>query len=139
MPELSKPGTELLPCPFCGHAPVWAPARLSGRIIPAILVCINGECFGPHTTATGDDAIAQWNKRSVPAQQQPIDHVREALEFYADPKRYNGANQRIEGEPDGWQPFEFPYLWDVTRDGGHIARDALRAVPPQNDTPNNGS
>ncbi|WP_027521717.1 hypothetical protein [Bradyrhizobium sp. Ec3.3] len=51
-----------------------------------------------------------------------------ALRFYADSKRYSGPNQRIKGEPDEYQPKDAPYLWDVTRDGGKIARDALDEV-----------
>ena len=49
--------------------------------------------------------------------------LREALEFYADPNRYNGANQRNDGT-DKWSG-DKPYIQDVTRDGGAIAREAL--------------
>lgn len=49
--------------------------------------------------------------------------LREALEFYADPNRYNGANQRNDGT-DRWSG-DKPYIQDVTRDGGAIAREAL--------------
>ncbi len=47
------------------------------------------------------------------------------LQFYADPKRYEGDNQRLVGEPDTYQPKDCPYLWSVNRDGGNIARSAL--------------
>jgi hypothetical protein len=53
--------------------------------------------------------------------------VVEALQFYADPRRYRGPNQpRPEG--DEFTPSKFPYMIDVTRDGGLIARDAIAAV-----------
>lgn len=51
--------------------------------------------------------------------------LRAALGFYAEPRRYNGANQSMRrGEAD---PFtgDAHYLLDVTRDGGNIARQAL--------------
>lgn len=48
-----------------------------------------------------------------------------SLRFYADPKRYEGDNQRLVGEPDVYQPKDCPYLWSVNRDGGKIARAAL--------------
>ncbi|TWA92053.1 hypothetical protein [Bradyrhizobium stylosanthis] len=48
-----------------------------------------------------------------------------ALRFYEDPRRYYGPHQPIDGEPDRYQPKDEPHLWDVARDGGQIARDAL--------------
>lgn len=63
--------------------------------------------------------------------QQECDRLREAaremvkaLEFYANPKRYEGPNQR----PIAGDKFTAPdaaYLQDVTRDHGAIARAAL--------------
>lgn len=51
--------------------------------------------------------------------------LRRALEFYANPQRYCGSNQNpTDGDP--YQPETCPYLWDVGRDGGEIARKALR-------------
>jgi hypothetical protein len=62
-----------------------------------------------------------------------IDELEAALRFYADHKRYNGANQRNEIS----DPFSAgPYLQDVTRDGGDIARKALHALEP---FPGNGA
>ena len=52
-----------------------------------------------------------------------IERLRKALAFYADPKRYMGPNQRNEFS-DPFSPG--PYLQDVTRDGGEIARRAIR-------------
>ncbi|MCP3471460.1 hypothetical protein NLM33_14085 [Bradyrhizobium sp. CCGUVB1N3] len=48
-----------------------------------------------------------------------------ALRFYGDPRRYDGPHRPINGEPDRYQPKDEPRLWDVARDGGQIARDAL--------------
>lgn len=50
--------------------------------------------------------------------------LRKALEFYADPRRYNGSNLRpIKG--DGYAPVGLVYCYDVLRDHGKIARKAL--------------
>ena len=54
-----------------------------------------------------------------------IKKLQTALRFYADSWRYSGPNQRIIGEPDEYQPKDLPYLYDVTRDQGRIARTAL--------------
>ncbi|KRQ99195.1 hypothetical protein CQ12_39225 [Bradyrhizobium jicamae] len=43
---------------------------------------------------------------------------------YGDPRR-DGPHQPIDGEPDRYQPKDEPHPWDVARDGGQIARDAL--------------
>lgn len=53
--------------------------------------------------------------------------MREALDFYADPTRYHGPNQRND-HADKWSG-ESPYIRDVTRDGGAIARAALAEQP----------
>lgn len=50
--------------------------------------------------------------------------MREALEFYADDKRYWGPNQNNPGN-DPHTPEDAPYLTDVTRDRGDRARAAL--------------
>lgn len=58
-----------------------------------------------------------------------LDKAEEALRFYADMARYQGANNRRTG-PDPYAPEpNFSYLWDVTRDGGQIARAALSTMP----------
>ncbi len=50
-----------------------------------------------------------------------------ALEFYANPHRYDGPNrQAIEGDP--YAKTDDVYLRDVTRDHGEIARAALALV-----------
>jgi hypothetical protein len=56
------------------------------------------------------------------------ERLREALTFYADKKRYRGANQRLNG-PDKFTENAglTAYLLDVTRDDGLIARNALDA------------
>lgn len=55
----------LLPCPFCGGAPVFDghPGGVMGQIR-----CSNHDCFGPKTTALHRaDSIQQWNTRASPA------------------------------------------------------------------------
>lgn len=52
-----------------------------------------------------------------------------ALEFYANPKRYEGPNTSpIPNDP--FQPDNLSYRLDVTRDGGRIARAALENHSP---------
>lgn len=54
-----------------------------------------------------------------------IVRLRHALEFYADPRRYDGPNQRpIEGDP--YAKPDAAYIMDVTRDNGAIAKKALK-------------
>lgn len=48
-----------------------------------------------------------------------------ALKFYADEMRYRGANQPAL-EKDPYTEHGEPYMQDVTRDWGTIARQALR-------------
>jgi hypothetical protein len=51
--------------------------------------------------------------------------LRTALEFYADPRRYEGPNTNpIPNDP--YQPEELVYRLDIIRDGGQIARNALK-------------
>lgn len=51
--------------------------------------------------------------------------LREALEFYADSRRYQGANQTCREGDDRFTPKGFPFLIDASRDHGEIARAAL--------------
>lgn len=53
-----------------------------------------------------------------------VRRLREALEFYADPRRYNGPNQYNPGD-DPHSPQHAAYLTDVTRDNGGRAYAAL--------------
>lgn len=50
-----------------------------------------------------------------------------ALEFYADPRRYDGPNQRLTSD-DKYTPTDAGYMQDVTRDGGALARKTLAAI-----------
>jgi len=77
------------------------------------------------------DGASQHDRSEVMAQAVANGHLlaaswemREALEFYADPTRYHGPNQP---RPDGdrFTDENNPYMKDVTRDGGAIARAAL--------------
>ena len=53
-----------------------------------------------------------------------VERLTTALEFYADRRRYQGANQRpIPG--DKFQPEGVVYRWCIERDGGDIAKLAL--------------
>jgi hypothetical protein len=49
-----------------------------------------------------------------------------ALKFYADPLRYRGPNQSCIPNGDPYTPLDAAYRQDVTRDQGHIAREAIR-------------
>jgi hypothetical protein len=65
-----------------------------------------------------------------------IDAMKRALEFYADPKRYRGANQNNAG--DKFTDPQAPYMLDVTRDGGEIARKALSTIEQAHPLPQDG-
>ncbi len=55
-----------------------------------------------------------------------IERLRHALAFYADPTRYHGPNQRAEeGDP---YTEAGPYMLDVTRDAGMLARAVLASA-----------
>jgi hypothetical protein len=74
----------------------------------------------------GRAAVCEANARLLDER----DEARKALRFYADPLRYQGGNQRpLPG--DEFTPAGFYYRIDVTRDGGAIARAALKE--PAND------
>jgi hypothetical protein len=50
-----------------------------------------------------------------------------ALAFYAQRRRYEGSNGRPEKD-DPYTPEGAPYMQDVHRDGGDLARTALREL-----------
>ena len=53
-----------------------------------------------------------------------VECLKGALEFYANPKRYEGPNtHQIADDPH--QPKELVYRYDVTRDQGRIAQQTL--------------
>jgi hypothetical protein len=54
-----------------------------------------------------------------------IRRLRAALEFYARPIAYSGGNIRNEGQDHKFTPPDAPYIRDVGRDGGAVAREAL--------------
>jgi hypothetical protein len=58
---------------------------------------------------------------SVAELERERDALREALRFYADPRKYEGPNQRADPDEVSAGPFRI----DVTRDGGRRARAAL--------------
>lgn len=53
-----------------------------------------------------------------------IARLRAALEFYARPIAYEGSNSRNVGQ-DPFTPLDRPYIQDVSRDNGEVARAAL--------------
>ncbi len=72
----------------------------------------------------------ELSRASAPINQK----LREALEFYADERRYNGANQRsFEGDKH-LSPEHAPYMTDVTRDRGKLATEALTLLAPDTRT-----
>lgn len=57
---------KLLPCPFCGGEATWRKKLWRDDVqVRGHLGCGNDECFGPQTTAIGDDAVVQWNTRAT--------------------------------------------------------------------------
>lgn len=60
------------------------------------------------------------------AQRADRERLKAALAFYADPVRYQGSNQRNDSN-DPWSNGA-PYIKDVIRDCGGIARNAIGAT-----------
>lgn len=55
--------------------------------------------------------------------------LRAALEYYADDERYDSCNKPVGNKTDKFQPSpDYPYIWDITRDRGTIAKQALAAT-----------
>jgi hypothetical protein len=53
-----------------------------------------------------------------------IAELEHALRFYADPARYQGPHQ-LPRRDDPYTPKDAPYMVDIIRDGGELARKAL--------------
>lgn len=74
----------------------------------------------------------QWAEEAIATNEQlhlERNRLREALEFYADPRRYEGPNRPpIEG--DKYADPKWVYLQDVERDRGYIAHKALEGEAP---------
>jgi PAS domain-containing protein len=77
-----------------------------------------------HCDADKDATLFSEAAARIAALEAELDRVRGALEFYADPERHKGANQR-RGADDPFTPEYDYYRMDVTRDNGRIARQAL--------------
>lgn len=78
------------------------------------------------------DTVDLWRlvhaaERSLSTSSAAVRGMREALEFYADDKRYRGPNQNNPGN-DPYTPSDAPYLTDVTRDSGARALAALSGI-----------
>lgn len=86
--------------------------------------------FGP-LSAVGAAQILEFSD-ALSSPSSILAQMKEALEFYADPTRYNGANQRNDSD-DKWSGGN-AYLKDVTRDHGEIARRALSPQGPSGET-----
>jgi hypothetical protein len=83
------------------------------------------------------DTIEHWvqiQQTTVDGMVAEIERLRFALAFYADERRYLGANQWCPDETDAYQPEGLGYRLDVTRDYGNIARKALNHDGPANQT-----
>ncbi len=99
----------------------------------------------PHQPETAAEVDARWRRycvaevmarnpqvnefvgdkeRHIEHLESQLERMREALEFYADFRRYDGPNQRYTGG-DPYTPEDASYLTDVTRDRGSFARAAL--------------
>ena len=56
-----------------------------------------------------------------------IAELENALRFYADPVRYQGPHQ-LPRPDDPYTPPDAAYMVDIIRDGGQIARKALKGA-----------
>lgn len=70
-----------------------------------------------------------WERARAERAEAEVDRLRHALRFYANVTRYQGPNQRNGGE-DPFTPKDQPYIQDVTRDYGEIARRTLTWEEP---------
>lgn len=74
------------------------------------------------TKPTYDEVVAAYDNLV-----KEKERYRVALKFYARPIAYAGANQLNEGH-DPFTPKDNPYIQDVVRDNGQVARRALSAA-----------
>jgi uncharacterized protein DUF551 len=92
-----------------------------------------GQCF----ESNGMKQPTHWMPRPAPPQNSPAEQrisleVVAALRFYAEPKRYLGPNQDpIPNDP--FAPTNSVFIFDVTKDAGNIARNALQNSPASSD------
>lgn len=68
---MTRAAEYLLGCPFCGERPQWVKEAVPGIATSPFLACTNDDCFGPRTSAVGQDAIVQWNTRAGPFPPRP--------------------------------------------------------------------
>ena len=104
----ADPVSGVTAVPF-DEAPLIAPKCFDDVAVKYLLGCIENR-----------DAL-------ISAQSATLEAMASALEFYADHQRYDGGNQSMRRFPDGdpWTAPDAPYLQDVTRDHGSIARTTL--------------
>jgi len=80
--------------------------------------------------AAAHERLKRWETQDIHEamdchrKNEEFERLEHALRFYADPKRYEGSNQSLQ-EDDPYTPRGFPFLIDIHRDGGAIARAAL--------------
>jgi hypothetical protein len=82
-----------------------------------------------HTGTACADMREAANK--IESDAKVIAALREALGFYANEARYRGPNQHPLPD-DPYAPADSVYIWDVSRDGGSIARHAIEQTAGEN-------
>jgi hypothetical protein len=95
------------------------------------ICCSNDECFGPHTTAVGEDAVVQWNTRPSPTGDSEAGRLADAgdesiwlvASAIAGGLGYVPLNDML---PDSRERF-----LNTARVAIHRVLAALRAQPPQ--------
>ena len=78
-----------------------------------------GHIYGHRQSGRLDFIVKALNRDAL------FDEMVEALAFYADPRRYDGPNQKNPGDD---KHSAGPYLQNVTRDNGDLARAVLSKV-----------
>lgn len=79
--QTEAPQPELLPCPFCGATVEMEPYHHQTRASTNFIRCRNLDCNVMVETNNGDEAeaIAAWNRRSVPEGHARANELREAF------------------------------------------------------------
>lgn len=95
---------------------MWTPAGYRGENMDT------AEC--PPTS------VIESARAELSALRARVAELEAALRFYADPIRYSSANQ-FNRNADPYSEPDAPFIQDVTRDGGSIARNALTPKDPR--------